>query len=74
MWSATYDPEQCCNMGEYRCGQYYAYTFLRLMLEYQAVGIAGDLGVAEDANQMVLGSNDRGSHPCQGIGQNKLGA
>ena len=38
------------------------------MLEYQAVGIAGDLGVAKDASQMVLGSNDRGSHACQGIG------
>ena len=32
------------------------------MLEYQAVAIAGDLGVAKDANQMVLGAN-RGSHP-----------
>ena len=32
------------------------------MLEYQAVAIAGDLGVAKDANQMVLGANG-GSHP-----------
>ena len=32
------------------------------MLEYQVVGIAGDLGVAKDANQMVMGSNG-GSHP-----------
>ena len=31
------------------------------MFEYLAVAIAGDLGVARDANQMVLGSSG-GSH------------
>ena len=32
------------------------------MLEYQAVTVTGDLGVAKDANQMDLGSNG-GSPP-----------
>ena len=38
------------------------------MLEYQAVAVAGDLGVAKDANQMVLGSNGS-SH--QGMGMRR---